>query len=933
MSDSVVLAHLNIRSLLPKLNHLKEHISSANYTILCLTETWLSPTTLSDVIAVEGYALVRKDRRLGRGGGVGMYIKNSVSFNLIHTDDDIEQLWIKLKINKKQFAVGAAYKPPNFSHIDFINKLENTISSLLPEYDEIFCLGDFNIDLLKSDTPASNKLNSMIAALDLTQLVDAPTRNTPLSTSLIDVILTTNDNNIIKNVDVVTLDHMSDHELVLVELNFVCPPNVPIFKTIRNFKNFNLDHFYADITLVPFEIIYDLDDVNDKLQFFTDSILSVINFHAPLKTIKITKKYSPWITDNIRLLMSLRDRARSKWRRTKTEASHNYYKTLKNYTTLACRNEKKAFFEYKIRTNGINNIWKDLKSLSIGKKDNIIPNNLRDAESLNNYYINCIPSLPTDHNIVDFYSNNLHPNADSFDFKPINEFSMQKILYSIKSNAEGYDRLTIRLLLMCCPLILPFLTHIINFCLRESVFPNNWKQALVQPIPKKSNPLEFKDLRPINVLSALSKVLEREVDSQLREYTTKYNILPEMQSGFRSLHSCETALLNITDDILRGIDQQEVTVLVLLDYSKAFDTINYEIMLSVLKYIGLSEKATKFFRNYLSNRFQRVKIDNIVSTPLEVSCGVPQGSILGPLLFTLYTSEFQNVVKNCKIHFYADDTQLYLSFSPHDIYEASAGINKDIEALVAKSRGHSLNINASKTSVLVFGPQNVRSAVSNQLQITVEGQQISPVESARNLGLTLDTDLRFKLHINNKIAAAYASLKLIYINRYYLSKKVKTILCEALVLSKFNFGDVIFSPCLDSENIRRIQVIQNSCLRLIFGIRRRQHISSKLNDIGWLNMSRRRLLHSACLFHKIITNKIPTYLNKKIQFRTDVHNLNIRFKGTLTPPLHRTEIYKRSFSYQITKIYNNIPDFLKPYPTTAFKRKFKKHLLNIQNNC
>lgn len=174
---------------------------------------------------------------------------------------------------------------------------------------------------------------------------------------------------------------------------------------------------------------------------------------------------------------------------------------------------------------------------------------------------------------------------------------------------------------------------------------------------------------------------------------------------------------------------------------------------------------------------------------------------------------------------------------------------------------------------------------------------------------------------------------MIYINRHYLSKKVKTILCEALVLSKFNFGDVIYSPCLDSENIRRIQVIQNSCLRLIFGIRRRQHISSKLNDIGWLNMSRRRLLHSACLYHKIITNRTPTYLSKKIQFRTDVHNLNIRFKGTLTPPSHRTETYKRSFSYQITKIYNNVPDFLKPYPVIAFKRKFKKHLLNIQNNC
>lgn len=526
----------------------------------------------------------------------------------------------------------------------------------------------------------------------------------------------------------------------------------------------------------------------------------------------------------------------------------------------------------------------------------------------------------------------MNANVEIFEFKPVSENSTQKILYCIKTNAEGNDKLSIKLLLMCCPLILPFVTHIINACLEEGTFPSAWKQALVQPIPKKSMPEEFKDLRPINILPVLSKVLEKEVDSQLRAHVTKYNLLPELQSGFRPLHSCETALLNITDDILRATDRKQATVLVLIDFSKAFDTLNHELLLSILKWIGMSNKVINFFRSYLCNRTQRVKLGNNLSAPLEVSSGVPQGSILGPLLYTLYTMDFGQVIKYSQAHFYADDTQFLLSFEPYNYPAAVNAINQDIVTLLEKCRSHALNINANKTSILVFGPQNNKSDIADHLQISVDGQNIKPSESAKNLGLTFDTNLRFKLHVTNCIRSAYMNLKTIYINRYLLSKKVKTVLCESLVLSRFNFCDVVYGPCIDAEDVRRIQVIQNSCLRLIFGVRRWQNISHKLSEIKWLNMSRRRLLHSACLYHKVITNKIPKYLSKKISFRTDVHNINIRFKGLLTPPLHRTELFKRSFTYQVTKIYNAIPLDIKNKPLPIFKRHLKDYLLKEQSN-
>lgn len=930
MNEKFTLAQFNIRSLIPKFNDLKEHILSVGYSILCLTETWISPAVSDDLIKIEGYNLVRRDRRIGRGGGVGMYIKENIHYSVIISDNDSEQLWVKFKVNKQQFAVGVTYRPPDFSYNDFIVKLEQNLTYLLPHYDEIFCLGDLNIDML-STSQASIKLNTLFDTYNLVQIVDSPTRFTLTSATLIDLIITTN-NNIVENVNVLSLNQMSDHELIYCKLNITHKKLNPIYKTIRDFKYFKEDQFYADLMSIPFENIYDINDIDAKVHFLNENILYLFNMHAPIKTIKITKKYAPWITENIRFLMSLRDKACNKWRRTKNEAHHSYYKMLKNYTTLVCRNEKKAYFEHRMRVDGINKIWKDMSLLNIAKREKSIPDELKNVNDLNDYFINCIPKLPADHDTVDYYKNNIKPNVDPFNFRPTSEYNVQKILYGIKSNAQGYDGLNIKLLLMCCPLILPFITHIINFSLENCIFPNSWKQALVQPLPKKTHPEEFKDLRPISILPTLSKVLEREVECQLRDHLTHFHLLPETQSGFRPMHSCETALLNITDDILRGSDQKKVTVLVLVDFTKAFDTINHEILFAVLGSMGLSAGAVNFFRSYLKNRTQRVKIDNSVSAPLQVSSGVPQGSILGPLLYTLYTSDFEKTAEHCQMHFYADDTQLYLSFDPEKCAEAMVAINKDLNSLVDKSRNHALNVNASKTSALVFGHHNSRSIMMENMAINVDGQQIAFTDKAKNLGVIFDTNLRFKSHINNCIRTAYTNLKMIYNIRHFLNQKIKTILCESLVLSRFNFADTVYGPCLDAEDTRRIQVLQNSCLRLIFGVKRRQSISHKLIQISWLNMSKRRLLHSACLFHKIINSEIPKYLNKKISHRTDVHNLNIRFKGTLTPPLHRTELFKRSFTYQITKIYNSIPSYIKNKTLPAFKFTFKKYLLSQQNN-
>lgn len=231
---------------------------------------------------------------------------------------------------------------------------------------------------------------------------------------------------------------------------------------------------------------------------------------------------------------------------------------------------------------------------------------------------------------------------------------------------------------------------------------------------------------------------------------------------------------------------------------------------------------------------------------------------------------------------------------------------------------------------IIFGPKNQRSNTKDHITIKIGNDSLIQVDQAKSLGVILDSDLRFEDHVNKMLQKGYSVLKLIYGNRHYLPHKTKVLLCETLVLSILNYADSLYGPCITTLYARKIQKLQNSCLRLIYGIYRNQKISHKLKEVRWLNMYNRRLHHTVCLFHGIILNKIPIYLFQKIKFRTDVHTLNIRFKGLLTPPQHRTELFKRSFSYQIAKTYNGLNNQLKGNSITRFKKIYKSYLFERQ---
>lgn len=627
----------------------------------------------------------------------------------------------------------------------------------------------------------------------------------------------------------------------------------------------------------------------------------------------------------------------------KNSTDRDYYKSLRNLVNSTMEREKTAYFQHYVVNNQNNSqkMWKHIKQTSLfhSTRDFDIPPELNDPDKINEHFLN-IPGNPSvDPNLIAHFKDKRY-NELEFKFKNVTESEIHKILYNINTNAAGHDNITIKMILLTLPDTLPIITHIANESINQQIFPSSWKTALVRPIPKSNNVAQHKDLRPISLLPILSKLIEKIIKDQMITYINDANILPAMQSGFRSGYGTETALLTVADDLITASDSGSCSALVLLDFSRAFDCINIELMIAKLKYYGFSEGACKWFESYLSDRKQIVALDNekgnrVVSKPGSLTRGTPQGAILSPILFVLYTADLPQNLKHCMCHLYADDTQVYFPFKATDTTQAMEKINSDLKSISNWAEANSLVLNPLKSKFLIVGTKQQRAKVlEHRPKLMINNLEIPRTDKARNLGLIMDEDLRFESHINEKVRSAFYKLKVLYGLRKYLTKHVREILVDSLVLSPFIYCSAVYGPRLWVKTEKQIQKVQNACARFCYTIPKRAHVTPFLNKHNKLNMKHRRELHLACLIHKVVWSKCPPYLHSRFKWSKDgssCYNTRRKLTNLLEIPAHKTKGFRGSFSYMSAKIWNNIPPPLRVKITTrTFKIKYRKLLLAKQ---
>jgi Reverse transcriptase (RNA-dependent DNA polymerase) len=732
-------------------------------------------------------------------------------------------------------------------------------------------------------------------------------------------------------------ENLLSHHVILYVILDLASENVDAdWKIIREFDKIDKEELEQEALKINW-IERDEIPLDERVANFNAKIHTLFDKIAPKKNIKIAKKFKPKLPPEIKAKSRERNAAKKYALRVRSIDSFNIFKMLRNKVKQLILNFHKSIIFNKLKElSSTKHIWCKLRHLGLIKDKKRASASPADNDNLAEQLT--VRQTPDILNKIE--QNVAEPQGEAgekFYFKYVTPFEVQRAVNDIISPAEGVDLICIKMLKLCINIILPALTFIINVCLQTGEFPALWKKAILKALPKIRKAVAASDFRPISILCVMSKVLEKIVYEQLVEYLTTRNVFDKLQSGFKKMHSTATALLKITEDLRLSIFKGEVTLMVFLDYSKAFDLIDHALLLKKLRKLNLSEPAIKFFKEYLSNRSHAIKNqDGSFSKWVKTECGVPQGSVLGPLLFSLFIHDIAGVIGDrCRYHLYADDLQLYINFSckPEDIAKCVRLINDILADIVKWSEKQGLKLNPNKSQAMIIGSERTYKKLDlTQIpKVSLDGVELEYCDKVKNLGLIFDKHLSWNGQISQIFQKVYGAIKNLEKFRDVTPEGIRIRLVKSLILPHFDYCDVVFCN-LNSAQIGRLQVLQNNAIRYIYDVKRGQRLSVLYKKAEILNIVDRRKLNLLCQTHKILYHKCPDYLR---DFATTLYDVNLvgrtrAHKMTLLAPFVSVEVPENCFKVISYRLWNALrPDLCLNESVSAFKSIIKKELFAL----